>query len=47
MKKESDLRNILKIELVGFADGLAISCERKREVKDNSNFLVSETERIE
>ena len=30
MKKESDFRNILKIELEGFADGLANSCERKR-----------------
>lgn len=30
MKEESDFRNILKIELEGFADCLAISCERKR-----------------
>ena len=41
MKKESDFRNILKIELVGFADGLAISCEEKREVKDRKENLWS------
>lgn len=42
----SHFRNILKIELTGFADGLSISYKRKRKVKDNSNILDSATQRI-
>lgn len=34
-----DYGYILKIELVGFINGLNMGCKRKREVKGNARFL--------
>lgn len=36
VEKWLDARNILKLELKGFADGMEVRCERERRVKDYS-----------
>lgn len=45
-EKWSDFRNVFRIDLTGFVDGLAISYKRKQEVKDNSKFLAPAMESI-
>lgn len=38
---EKDIRNMLRTEMTGIADGLTLTYETEREVKDDSEFLAS------
>lgn len=44
---EKGIRNMLRTELTGIADGLTLSFETERKVKNDSEFLASATGRAE